>query len=400
MKNKIRYRQQAPANPVQTKQGTFAYSAVNPFGRQQTVQREIVSYRTTDNVDAKACDQFEKELDTATDKAYNHVIAAPDLSRYNDLDGYIGNWNKSFQKIAVDEEASRQMIPAYFGYAVESLATKVYPPDAPTGYDAYLQVTAEGTRPDVVLARGREEVAWYDLTAQKSKGHINKKSAAWENVPHVSEILYPSIIEETLGQMILQKDVSDYEGVDTTRLEMIKEATATYERRKLRRLARIEKNLKPLLNNVRITLNGDDDYRALNPMIYQQGPAMRVLNEFFGLELEITVADIDKDIFQDEQVKDSDSAAKLRKAAPHILAALGLNPGLFGFIGGGIATGTAWMVLNDQQMPSLSEIMERLSKPKIELVPDDNVLMGGQNETGGLKRKNDSPLGKLKKKKN
>jgi hypothetical protein len=76
---------------------------------------------------------------------------------------------------------------------VETLATIVYLPSAPSGMAIELQGPRGDTRPDVILKRGAADVAWLDITSAGSPGHIWLK-AGWDTATvHVAELTYPAM---------------------------------------------------------------------------------------------------------------------------------------------------------------------------------------------------------------
>jgi hypothetical protein len=97
-------------------------------------------------------------------------------------------------------------LPATFGYAVESVACKMY--FAPVieaasalGLKVVLQATRGGSRPDIVLKDGYgKDVAWFDITSAGSVTHIDRKnSTKWLTLPDVAEITYPALDKAKLG---------------------------------------------------------------------------------------------------------------------------------------------------------------------------------------------------------
>lgn len=91
-------------------------------------------------------------------------------------------------------------IAARYGYAVEeyvNLGILGGFPAVPSGYTVALQVTHMYTRPDIVILRSganraNAEIAWLDITNQKSEWHVSHKTGNWENgKPFIAELLYP-----------------------------------------------------------------------------------------------------------------------------------------------------------------------------------------------------------------
>lgn len=87
-------------------------------------------------------------------------------------------------------------IYARYGYAVEEcvnlrIAGGSLAPSG--GLDAEIQITHGGTRPDIVVKSrsDRSEVAWLDITSERSEDHVLLKSGNWARARlFVAEIMY------------------------------------------------------------------------------------------------------------------------------------------------------------------------------------------------------------------
>ncbi|MFI2318368.1 hypothetical protein [Streptomyces sp. CB00072] len=99
------------------------------------------------------------------------------------------------------------LVPAMAGYAIESLATKVFlterkswtGPASGLTFSVAMQVTHGNTRPDVVLQLNGSDVAWYDITSENRLEHVFKKDGSgWKTKPYVAEITYPQVTAQTV----------------------------------------------------------------------------------------------------------------------------------------------------------------------------------------------------------
>jgi uncharacterized protein DUF4157 len=146
---------------------------------------------------------FLKELLEAVEQAYQFAISNPTLGPYAELDGHTGLWVKKWEKY--NSGKSQGGMASAFGYVIETLATMVFLPQAPSGMSIRLQEVCGPTRPDVVLVddTSGDYVAWFDFTAKDSGGHIWGK-IGWGAIDHVAEIVYPSTDMKTIQQVSLK----------------------------------------------------------------------------------------------------------------------------------------------------------------------------------------------------
>jgi hypothetical protein len=108
----------------------------------------------------------------------------------NHSDPHVSRWASTADKYYHDTERAPDFIHAWFGYAIEALACEQLAP-IESGLTVDLQVAVGATRPDIVLSRADEQIAWLDITSSDSQGHIFGKShSAWQTRPFVYEILY------------------------------------------------------------------------------------------------------------------------------------------------------------------------------------------------------------------
>lgn len=88
-----------------------------------------------------------------------------------------------------------QFFEAHYGYAVEeyvNLHIDSGTPAVPNGYKVKTQVTHGGTRPDIVIFKGNTEIAWLDITSERSVRHIYGKDCSWKTArPFTAELSYP-----------------------------------------------------------------------------------------------------------------------------------------------------------------------------------------------------------------
>ena len=128
--------------------------------------------------------------------------------------GYIGQWITAADTFFKNPSVAPPFIHARFGYAIETLACNNLPEDF-KGLTVHKQFTAGSTRPDLVLrdTETEEQIAWIDITAEASAGHIRgKDGGGWKTRPFVCEILYNSLdLKEILGgNSPVLKEVGDY----------------------------------------------------------------------------------------------------------------------------------------------------------------------------------------------
>jgi hypothetical protein len=95
-------------------------------------------------------------------------------------------------------------VPRQAGYWIESYATKVVDPAPGGGLTRLRQATRGRSRPDVVLQKGNVDLAWLDITSDKSEGHIfDKDSDGWNSTPYVTEVTYPGLRVQELNQVAI-----------------------------------------------------------------------------------------------------------------------------------------------------------------------------------------------------
>lgn len=162
------------------------------------IQREVHKGKRVDLDEKKAglLDGIAEALDKMVGDAYKLVRDDPANPAYKMIDGYCRRWTTSYLQYVADKKVTK-FLHARFGYIIESLASQEAKKSLklPKGWDLELQGARGGTRPDMIVHDDHgQEVAWFDITASNSKGHIRKKnSTGWSKKPYVAEITYPSL---------------------------------------------------------------------------------------------------------------------------------------------------------------------------------------------------------------
>ncbi|WP_456819974.1 hypothetical protein [Cellulomonas sp. URHB0016] len=183
--------------------------------------------------DRAAVDAFYNEFERLTREAYESVLAVPSLANALALssNGTLPHWVRVWNQY-LSGQVTGQMAAA-FGYAVETIACEVLPQVAPAGCYLSYQVSTGGTRPDVVLRRTSDSkmLAWIDLTAQASAGHIFTKDSWHTKVASFAEITYPSLDAGTLA--VMKANAANTGPISTTALAAQKAAAdAAYRQKK------------------------------------------------------------------------------------------------------------------------------------------------------------------------
>ncbi len=354
-------------NAATIQRSAVAYRPPEPFAQQKTVQREVLEYNHTDDEHLKAALEYEKDLDNAVDQSYKHVMTTPRLGeKPAAIDGHTKKWVEDWKIVMENKDPGN--LAASFGYAIESLTTGVYLPKPPGGYTLALQGVRETTRPDLILIKNGKDAAWLDITAKKSRGHIWDKSPSWKKaVPHASEILYPSLDKKEVLFMKSNNDNEEAKGFDPeafkVQLEMSRKLNIMRIEHWKKQGHWINEYWKIKSENLRTM-----DKKKLNPKLCYQNPMIDVLCFMYNIEKPKGLIEYMKDLYTtDNHVnafeKGSDAAA-FRLEAGNIVAALGLTPSTYGFIGGGANRGMAWLQQFDTKMPQLQDLLEMENKNK------------------------------------
>jgi hypothetical protein len=161
-----------------------------------TAQREIVSSKYA-AADKAVVEDYAKKVSDVVEKVFFAVGATPLLGEWATLDGYTELWVDKLSRW-IKDGTKPELMAASFGYVIESIATGPLLPPAPSGMNIVKQAARGGTRPDLVLTKGGADVAWLDLTAKKSAGHIFNKEGGWQQTGNYAEIAYPSVEDSDL----------------------------------------------------------------------------------------------------------------------------------------------------------------------------------------------------------
>lgn len=137
----------------------------------------------------------------AVDDAVKTIASDPTLAAYASSDGYITNWTKTWKAFLGTPTLIPEFFYARYGYAVETIATKLLRAKSIAPYAFKFQVAHGHTRPDVVVVdRGNREVAWIDMTSEASRGHIfRKQGGGWKSRSYVAEACYDMPLPSTLA---------------------------------------------------------------------------------------------------------------------------------------------------------------------------------------------------------
>ncbi|MEZ4732290.1 MAG: hypothetical protein R3E79_34695 [Caldilineaceae bacterium] len=179
--------------------------------RETVIQRKIENetYRD-DPVNNEASKKFFSDYNVAVQKAHKFATTVPSLGTYAKLDGHTQEWDKKWKNYLAGIPVPA--MAATFGYVIESLVSKPISMFSPSislsGYSVVSQVTVGGTRPDLVLqlSKGGQHIAWLDVTAEGSIGHIYLKDNWSSHAINFAEVTYPSLDLATLAFMKQNKD--------------------------------------------------------------------------------------------------------------------------------------------------------------------------------------------------
>jgi hypothetical protein len=160
------------------------------------IQRKVIPYTTSANKEeidyySEAASSVADEVNRLTKKAREYALDWPNYLESGNAK--LKLWAKTAQEYFDNPKQSPDFIHARFGYAIEEIVNLTLARNI-NGLTVDLQVTAGNTRPDIVLFDGKKQVAWLDITAEESEGHIlDKQGAGWSTRPYVAEILYKSL---------------------------------------------------------------------------------------------------------------------------------------------------------------------------------------------------------------
>ncbi|WP_234433366.1 DUF4157 domain-containing protein [Streptomyces sp. NRRL WC-3549] len=194
-----RFEREAEANATRVLSGPVPHQATQgpaerAGGGPESVQRSVHSHPTSGESPSEQVEKdlvgFGERLDAAVQLAWLQATQNPTDANLALTDGYLGRWAEQWEEYLQATPAKKAemaaLVPAMAGYAIESLATKVFlterkswtGPASGRTFSVAMQVTHGNTRPDVVLQLDGSEVAWYDITSAKSLGHIFEKNGS------------------------------------------------------------------------------------------------------------------------------------------------------------------------------------------------------------------------------
>ncbi|GIF14605.1 DUF4157 domain-containing protein [Actinoplanes teichomyceticus] len=284
---------------------------------------EHATYNDGDADRQKAAKDFFDAIDAKTQDAYTFVLSVPSLGAYANLDGRTALWTRLWDDYL--ETGSTQGMAAAFGYVIETLVsnpTSDFSVKAGGGYSIATQVTKGGTRPDLVLVKDGGHVAWADLTASQSQGHIFAKDRWDKHVAIFAEVTYPSLLPATLLTMKGNKDNTG--GLSQAELDARKAAaTAKYQAMKANWI-NIGKDLQKSKLNSEVRATGlTKDLQELQPERLQEFITGKI-RQMFSLP-----AGYDLPMSQ----------------VPNILAAMDVGPKTWGFWteSASVGAGEAWL---------------------------------------------------------
>jgi hypothetical protein len=167
-------------------------------GRWQ-VQRAAAWTRRQDDTLTK----FGDGLDDLVKEAAREIMANP--QGVQAVGGYVSLWHDRIAAYFADDSAT-QFLATSFGYAVEQLTVAKIEAGKladtlPAGWRVEFQLATGHTRPDIVVFDdNRTDVGWFDITSERSRGHIkNKTGSQWKTRAYVAEALYPELVLANLA---------------------------------------------------------------------------------------------------------------------------------------------------------------------------------------------------------
>ena len=287
--------------PIQRKEPPAQLQVQNQSSSWPVIQRAIPNSEYKGD-DASEIEAYANKLDKAVQMAWGLIIKTPTLGKFKDLNGYTQLWVKKILTYASTGEDPGGLHTA-FGYAVESLVSGPLLPAAGGELKVIQQGARGSTRPDLILQHKKRDVAWLDITASSSSGHIFTKTGGWEQSPSYAEITYPSIGPSDLLEMAKEaKTNPDAEigaGMDVEEYMARKERA---EKELAEKMARWKVKLTEVLAPVK---------KIGGPFVVDDGPPRRkktveLLSHLFGTDIP-------------------------ERLAPHILAGAGMNASTYGF---------------------------------------------------------------------
>lgn len=292
------------------------------------VQRAIenATYHTDDPDRISAAQQFFAMVDARAQEAFQYVLATPSLGALVALDGRTALWAKLWTGYLATGDT--QGLAAAFGYVIETLVSNPSSPyyaQASDGYAILPQVAKGGTRPDLVLVKDGEQIAWVDLTASDSGGHIFAKDSWDRHIPIYAEVTYPSLKPEHRKIMSDNRDNTGAISEEELNARLVA-ARERYERlRAYWKAVGAELRFSKWKAQVR-EMEGLSTYEMLEVQPQRKVPyILDLLKNRFG------ITDLDAD------------------TAANILVALQVDPMPWGLLGSSsVGAGEAWLMANDE----------------------------------------------------
>jgi hypothetical protein len=239
------------------------------------------------------------------------------------LDGRTALWHKLWTDYMADR--STQGLPAAFGYVIETLVSNPLSPyyaKAPDGYTILPQVTRGGTRPDLVLVKGGEHVAWVDITASNSRGHIFQKDSWDRYISIYAEVTYDSLVSAQMLDMRANNANTGELSADELKAKMA-EAEARY------------KKLRAYWDTIGTSLQ----YKQLEKEMFDKIKIK--IREYLQLVPHV------KQNFIKERLKETFAVTMDDSTAVNVLTALNVNPVGWGFMASqSFGAGEAWLMEN------------------------------------------------------
>lgn len=162
------------------------------------IQRRVKPYETT-FADTTVIEEYKDKIGQLVEFINKRVLQArKDAVAWQAFAAENSNkhlklWFQSAHSFVQNPEGEPSMIHARFGYAIETLACNGLA-GTHGGLKIDLQVASGHTRPDIVVSDGVTELAWIDITSEKSKEHIlGKDGSGWRRRPFVYEVLYDQL---------------------------------------------------------------------------------------------------------------------------------------------------------------------------------------------------------------
>ncbi|WP_448700196.1 hypothetical protein ACFGVR_23705 [Mucilaginibacter sp. AW1-3] len=311
------------------------------------IQRKVENKKLDDSTLGAIADSFFNQIDGLVKQAYEFAVTVPSLGPYTGLDGHTALWKEKWDDYLAGKNVF--LMTATFGYVVESLVCNAlgpFQPAAPTGCSIYYQVVSGGTRPDIVLKRSDTgaDIAWVDLTAANSGGHIFQKDSWDKKVDRFAEVTYPSVDSSTFFNMKGNKDNT----APISSEDFEKRKKAVDEAYKLRKASWM------LMGQI---------YKAGK---YPIDIDKEVLRLFPDVKTTVIKSALQRD-FKQSSIDD--------KLMPSILMAMGVDPGPWGYTTGTSQSekaGEAWLTDHDKDWSNLATVTtkkdiveEKKEKPDI-----------------------------------